>query len=219
MNFDFAQIGPSIPYIMKGALVTLQYTSLSVCFGSILGAVLAFLKQAESGFLRGFAGVYTSIFRGTPLLVQLMLIYFATPQLFGYKITAFEAGILAFSLNSAAYVSEVMRAGIKAVEKGQLEAAISLGLSRRQAMIDIVLPQAFKNTLPALVNEIVDLLKESALISVLGEADLLRRANIVSAETYLYFEPLLVAAGMYYVMVLILTQLASTLEYRLKRSD
>ncbi len=183
------------------------------------GFVLALFKLGKWRGLRWFSSVYTSIFRGTPLLVQLTLIYFATPQLTGYRISAFEAGVLTFSLNSGAYISEIIRAGIAAVDRGQMESALALGLSYSQAMRGIILPQAIKNILPALVNEVVDLVKESSLISVIGEADLLRRAQIVAAEKYVYFEPLLVAATMYYCIVMILSIAAKVLEVRLRRSD
>jgi His/Glu/Gln/Arg/opine family amino acid ABC transporter permease subunit len=219
MQLHFDQIIPSIPFLLGGALVTLKYVGLSMFFGSLLGCFLAFIKLSHMRILRIIANAYTSVFRGTPLLVQLSIIYFATPQLTGYDITAFQAGLLAFSLNSAAYVSEIIRAGIQAVDKGQFEAAQSLGISSLLAMKDIILPQAIKNILPALVNEAIDLLKESALVSVIGEMDLLRRANIVSAEKFIYFEPLLFIAAIYYILVMMLTQVAWLLEKRLKRSD
>jgi len=135
-----------------------------------------------------------------------------------YAISTFEAGVITFSLNSAAYSSEIIRAGIQAIERGQWDAAHVLGLSYRQTLITIILPQAVRNILPALVNEIVDLLKESALISTLGEADLLRRSQIVASEKYLFFEPLLVAAVGYYVMVMVISFLAKALERKLRHA-
>ena len=123
-------------------------------------------------------------------MVQLSLFYFATPQLTGYKISAFEAILISFSLNSSAYIAEIIRAGIQAVDKGQMEAGFSLGLSRAVVMTSIILPQAIKNILPALVNEFISLLKESVIVSIIGEMDLLRRANIVAAEkVYLFLSP------------------------------
>lgn len=216
---NFEKVWPSIPYILGGVVVTFQYTILSVICGMILGTFLSLAKLSSRRVLVWSSTAYTSIFRGTPLLVQLMLVYYATPQLTGYKISAFEAGIIAFSLNSAAYVSEIIRAGIQAVDKGQLEAALSLGLSYRNAMKDIILPQAVKNILPALVNEVINLLKESTLISFIGEADLLRRANIVAAEKYVFFEPLILVGAIYYVLVMGLSVLANILEKRMKKSD
>ena len=213
--FHFDLLAPSIPFILEGVLVTLQYTFVSVCGGLVLGSLLALCKVSRSLPLRWFANGYTSIFRGTPLLLQLGLVYFALPSLTGLTLTPFMAGILTFSLNSGAYISEILRAGIEGVDHGQGEAALSLSVSRFHAMRDIILPQAIRMQLPSLVNEIVDLLKESALVSVIGGTDLMRRANMVAAEKYLYFEPLVVAGLCYYILVLCLTSLAKALERKL----
>lgn len=215
MTLHFDVIWPSLPFILEGVVVTLKFTLMSLLCGLPLGILLALAKISHRQVLRGMAEVYTSIFRGTPLLVQLFIFYFATPQLTGYAISTFEAGVLTFSLNSAAYSSEIIRAGIQAVERGQWDAAHVLGLSYWQTLLTIILPQAVRNILPALVNEIVDLLKESALISTLGEADLLRRSQIVASEKYLFFEPLLVAAVGYYIMVMVISLLAKVLERKL----
>jgi ABC-type amino acid transport system permease subunit len=151
--------------------------------------------------------------------LQLTIIYFATPQLIQYDISPLFAGVLAFGLNSSAYISEIMRAGIMAVDKGQREASLSLGVSYLTMMRCIILPQAFKNILPALVNEMITLLKESALVSVIGVQELLRRANIVSANLYIYFEPLIFTALIYYIIVMALTVVARLVERRLRASD
>jgi His/Glu/Gln/Arg/opine family amino acid ABC transporter permease subunit len=213
LNLDI--ILASLPFIAGGAGVTLKFTLLSMIFGFPLGIGLAMAKISQNKFFMGFARAYTSLFRGTPLLVQLSLFYFALPQLTGYSISAFEAGVLTFSLNSAAYSSEIIRAGIQSIDKGQGEAARTLGLSDNQTLRTIIMPQAFKNILPSLVNEYIDLIKESAIVSIIGEADLLRRAQIVASEKYLYFEPLLAAAGGYYLMVLSVSALAKMLERKM----
>lgn len=218
MILQFDRILPSLPYILEGIPVTLLYTLTSLTLGFFLGIILAMMKVSHSQVFQWIGRIYTSIFRGTPLLLQLTLIYFASPEITGYKITPWEAGILTFSLNSAAYVSEIIRAGILAVDRGQTEAALSLGIPYPLMMKDIILPQAIRNILPALVNESVDLLKESALISVIGGADILRRANVVASEKYLYFEPLIVAGLLYYILVMILSGLAKVLEKRMAQS-
>ena len=218
MILQFERILPSIPYILEGIPITLLYTVTSLACGFFLGIILAMMKVSSYKSFQIFGRVYTSIFRGTPLLLQLTLVYFASPELTGYKITPWEAGILTFSLNSAAYVSEIIRAGILAVDRGQTEAALSLGIPYPLMMKDIILPQAIRNILPALVNESIDLLKESALISVIGGADILRRANVVASEKYLYFEPLIVAGLLYYILVMILSGLAKLLERRMAQS-
>ena len=219
MIFHFSQVTDRIPFILKGAVVTLEYTLVSLFIGLILGTFFALIKLSPVKALRWFSSFYTSIFRGTPLLVQLALIYYATPQIFNYQITPFEAGVTAFSLNSAAYISEIIRAGIQGIDRGQFEAAASLAIPYRYMMGHIIFPQAIKNILPALVNEAISLLKESAIVSVIAENDLLRRANIISSETFLFFEPLIIVAAIYYIMVMVLTCFAQLLENRIKRSD
>ncbi|MBM7609805.1 His/Glu/Gln/Arg/opine family amino acid ABC transporter permease subunit [Lysinibacillus composti] len=219
MNINFEIIIPYIPYILGGLWVTIKFTILSAFLGILLGILLSIIKISKFKVLKALATFYTSVFRGTPLILQLAIIYFATPQLINYDITGLQAGVIAFSLNSAAYTSETIRAGIMAIDKGQREAAVSLGVPYNRMMLDIILPQAFKNILPALVNEGINLLKDSALVSTIGTADLLRRANIVAAEQYVYFEPLLFVGLVYYLIVILLTYSAKLLEGRLRVSD
>ncbi|WP_103107565.1 amino acid ABC transporter permease [Brevibacillus reuszeri] len=219
MNLDFAQIVPYIPFIFEGIKVTLQVTLLSVVLGFIWGSILALIKISKFGPLNWLAVAYTSVFRGTPLILQLTFVYFATPQLTGYNISQLEAAVLTFTLNSAAYISETIRGGILAVDKGQWEAAKALGIPYRRMMLDIILPQGIKNILPALVNETIALLKESALVSTIGLADILQNANVVKGAIYRYFEPYLIAGVLYYVMVMFLTWIARVVERRMRRSD
>ena len=216
---SFREIAASIPFILEGILVTLQFTLISTFFGFIWGILLALCKISTIKPLLYFAKGYTSIFRGTPLLLQIALIYYATPQLTGYDIPALFAGVITFTLNSGAYVSETIRGGILAVDKGQIEASLSLGIAYIPMMKDIILPQAVKNILPALVNESIGLLKDSSLVSTIGVVDVLRRAQIVGAEKYIYFEPLLLAGMIYYVMVIGLTWVGGKLEEKLHRSS
>lgn len=218
-SFGFNKIAPSIPFIIQGILVTLQFTAISAFFGFIWGTILSLFKISIFKPLVWFANAYTSIFRGTPLLLQIALVYYATPQLTGYDIPALLAGVITFTLNSGAYISETIRGGILAVDKGQREAALSLGVAYQPMMKDIILPQAIKNILPALVNESIALLKDSALVSTIGVADLLRRAQIVGAEKYIYFEPLIFAGIVYYLLVMSLTWGGYALERRLQRSS
>ncbi len=219
MNLDFAKIIPSLPYILAGIPITLQFVLVSAVLGFVWGTFLALFKISGNPVLVSFANGYTSIFRGTPLLLQISLVYFATPQLFQYDIPAFQAGVITFSLNSGAYISETIRGGILAVDKGQWEASKSLGVGYKLMLLDIILPQAIKNILPALVNESIALLKDSTLVSTIGVADMLRRAQIVGAEKYIYFEPLLFVGILFYVMVMSLTVGARFLERQLQRSS
>ncbi|WP_042458164.1 amino acid ABC transporter permease [Neobacillus dielmonensis] len=219
MNLDFAQFIPSLPYILKGVLVTLKIVLLAGVLGFIFGIILSLFKISSIKVLGWFADLYTSIFRGTPLVLQLMLIYFGSPQIFGYQIEPYTAAVLSFSLNSGAYISEIIRAGILAVDKGQQEAAMALGVPYRKMMWDIILPQALKNILPALLNEFISLTKESAIVTTIGVMDVMRRSYQVGAEYYSYFEPLLIAGLIYYVLVIALTFLGKAVEGRMRRSD
>ncbi|MBP9791679.1 MAG: amino acid ABC transporter permease [Rickettsiales bacterium] len=214
MNFSID--AEKLSYIIQGCVVTLEYTIISVLLGLLLGAGLSLARISKIKLLNYISKIYISLFRGTPLLVQLSVVYFVIPGAFDYQISVFQAGIIAFSLNSAAYISEHIRGGIQAVSKGQFEAAQALGIPYALMMKDIVLPQALRNILPSLVNEIINLLKETAIISVIGGMDIMRRAQIISAETYDYLTPMMIAAICYYILVMIFTIFANYLERRLR---
>ncbi|NWQ39922.1 amino acid ABC transporter permease [Bacillus sp. EB106-08-02-XG196] len=219
MNLDFGQFIPSMPYILEGIFVTLKIVILAGIIGFILGIILSLFKISKYKFLGWLADAYTSIFRGTPLVLQLMLIYYGSPQLIGYQIEPYTAAILSFALNSGAYISEIIRAGIQAIDKGQKEAAMALGVPYSKMMWDIILPQALKNILPALMNEFITLTKESAIVTTIGVMDIMRRSYQVGAENYSFFEPLLIAGLIYYLMVVTLTFLGKVVERRMRRSD
>lgn len=219
MNLDFTAVIPSIPFILKGIGVTLQIVLMAGVLGFILGIILSLFKISSVKVLNWIGSAYTSIFRGTPLILQLSIIYFGSPQLTGNQIEAVTAAVIAFGLNSAAYISEIIRAGIQAVDKGQSEAAMALGVPYRPMMLNVILPQAMKNILPALMNEFITLTKESAIVMTIGVMDIMRRANIIGADTYRFFEPLVMAGVIYYVMVMTLTVLGKAVERRMKRSD
>lgn len=211
MSVDWVAIAP---FIVRGITVTLQFTFFSLLCGAPLAILLAAAKVGGRWWMVWPASMYTTVFRGTPLLVQLGLFYYGLPQITGYPISTFEAGILTFSLNSAAYSSEIIRAGIQSIDEGQWQVGQVLGLSRSQVFISIILPQAIRNILPALMNEMVDLLKESSLMATIGEMDVLRRAQIVAGQTYLYFEPLCIAALCYFILIWVLGTCAKQLERR-----
>jgi His/Glu/Gln/Arg/opine family amino acid ABC transporter permease subunit len=214
-SLNFGAMIPALPYILEGVIVTLKFTLISISCGLPLAVLLAVFKVGNVAPLKIFANAYTSIFRGTPLLVQLALIFNAVPHLTGYNISAFEAGVITFSLNSAAYASEVIRGGIQSIDIGQWEAGHALGLSRSQTFYHVIMPLAIRTILPNLVNEFINLLKESALVGTIGEADLLYRTRVVAAEKFLYFEPFLIAATIYYIMVIIISFCAKRLEKNL----
>jgi arginine/lysine/histidine transport system permease protein len=219
MSLDFTPFIPSLPYILQGIFVTLKIVLLAGILGFALGIILSLFKISSYKVLISIADIYTSIFRGTPLVLQLMLIYYGSPQVVGYQIQPHTAAILSFGLNSGAYVSEIIRAGILAVDKGQREASQALGVPYGKMMWDIILPQALKNILPALMNEFITLTKESAIVTTIGVMDIMRRSYQVGAEHYSFFEPLLIAGLIYYLMVITLTFLGKALERRMRRSD
>ncbi|WP_174734205.1 amino acid ABC transporter permease [Mesobacillus harenae] len=219
MNLDFTSILPSLPYILKGIGITLQIVLLAGLLGFALGIIIALFKISSVKLLKWFSDAYTSIFRGTPLILQLALIYYGSPQIFGFQIEPFAAAVLSFSLNSGAYISEIIRAGILAVDKGQREAAMALGIPYKRMMWDIILPQAMKNILPALMNEFITLTKESAIVSTIAITDIMRRAYIVGGHQYRFFEPLIFAGLIYYVLVMTLTLIGKAVERRMRRSD
>ncbi|MCM3566690.1 amino acid ABC transporter permease [Neobacillus mesonae] len=219
MDLDFMQFIPSLPYILKGILVTLKIVVIAAVLGFVFGIILSLFKISKVKILGWFADFYTSIFRGTPLVLQLMIIYFGSPQIFGFQVEPYTAAILSFSLNSGAYISEIIRAGIMAIDKGQQEAAMALGVPYGKMMWDLILPQALKNILPALMNEFISLTKESAIVTTIGVMDIMRRAYQVGAQYYSYFEPLILAGIIYYLMVITLTLLGKAVERRMRRSD
>ncbi|QNG61301.1 amino acid ABC transporter permease [Bacillus sp. PAMC26568] len=219
MNLDFPAIAPSIPFILQGIPVTLKIVGLSALIGFILAVILALFKISRIKPLMWIADAYTSIFRGTPLILQLLIIYYGAPQILGFEIDPYPAAVATFALNSGAYISEVIKAGIMAIDKGQREAAMALGIPYSKMMKDIIFPQAIKNILPALMNEFITLTKESAIVTIIGVQDIMRSSYIVGGQTYRYFEPILIAGLIYYVMVMILTLLGKLVERRMARSD
>ena len=217
--FDFSVLEPYMPLLAGAVWVTLKFTFFSTIMGFLGGFILALITLSKNKIASFFAKAYISVFRGTPLLVQLMLSYFATPQLTSYTISPLEAGVLSFGLNSAAYISEALRGGILSVDRGQWEAAMSLGVPPYRFVLDVILPQAIKNALPSLVNESIMLLKDSSLVSVIGVADTLRWADLIQAKTFRAFEAFVVAAAVYYVLVMLLNLLGSYLEKKVRVSD
>lgn len=219
--FDgFKSISPSIPYILNGVWVALLIAIGGAVLGFFGGIILALCKIGRFGVISWLARAYTSVFRGTPMILQLSIAYFGIPQVFHLgDVSPTTCAILTFGLNSSAYMSEVIRSGINAVDKGQFEASEALGVSYWMAMKDIILPQAIRNILPAMMNEFITLTKDSALVSTIAVTDMMRRAQIVGAQYYEYFQPMFVILVVYYVIVMFLTYLGDRLERRMSRGD
>ena len=219
MNLDFSIIPRYIPMLLQGAWTTLVLTAGAVGLGIILGLIAALMKMCRFLPLRWLANAYIELIRGTPQLVQLVLLFYGLPQLIGVNIPEYFAAILALGINSGAYVAEIVRAGIQAVDYGQTEGAYSLGMKPGLTMRYIILPQAVKNILPALGNEFIALLKSSSIVSVIGMTDLMRKSDIIRSITYRSFEPLLTVALMYFIMTFTLSKLLNLYERRLKKND
>ena len=224
MKFDFSFVPQYMPYYLEGVKYTLLISLITVFFGAIFGSLLFFMKTLNFHIwrikpLKVIAVIYIEIVRGTPMLLQILIMYAGSKMFFGIDLSPFASAIIAIALNSAAYVSEIVRAGIEAVDKGQMEAARSLGMKKSTAMILIVIPQAVKNILPAIGNEFVAIIKESSMASVIGVNELMFAGKVVVGSTYLGLEPYIVAAGFYFVMTFTLGRIISLIERRMKKSD
>ena len=209
-------------YILDGLGVTLQVTFFAVLMGIVLGLLIAIVrsthdKTGKLKVLNAICQLYLTIIRGTPVVVQLLIIYFV---IFGsVDISKVVVAVLAFGINSGAYVAEIFRSGIMSIDKGQFEAGRSLGFNYAQTMIYIIMPQAFKNVLPALGNEFIVLLKETSVSGYIALQDLTKGGDIIRSRTYNAFMPLLAVAVIYLVLVMIFTKLVNGLERRLRNSD
>jgi polar amino acid transport system permease protein len=211
----FEVVSQNIPSFLMGAVVTLELTILSVAIGMILGLIFGLLKlnpQFKIGYY--LATLYIDFFRGTPLFVQILLLYFGVLPLFG-DIGAFTSAVIACGLNSAAYIAEIVRAGIQAIDKGQMEAGRSLGMNQRQAMWYIILPQAYKVVIPPLINEFIAMLKDTSLVSIISVSELTLRGKLIYASSY---EPAWVwgtVAIIYFIITKLLAMFGDYMERRL----
>ena len=224
MNLDFSFIVEYMPYYFEGIKYTLLISFVAVLFGAVFGSLLFYMKSSNFHIwkikpLKIIAVAYIEIIRGTPMILQIFIVYAGAEPFFGMDLSALQAAFVAIALNSAAYVSEIVRAGIDAVDKGQMEAARSLGMKKSTAMMLIVIPQAVKNILPAIGNEFVAIIKESSMASVVGVGELMYAAKIVQGSTYRSLEPLIVAAGFYFILTFTLGRVISLIERRMKVSD
>ena len=211
---DFELIEQSLPYLIQGALITIEITLMAVRIGFFIGLFAGIARICRIKALRIIATIYADCIRGTPLLVQIFLIYFALPMLIHTQINPFVAAVTACAINSGAYVSEIFRAGIQAIDQGQFEAGRSLGLSWWQTMYYIILPQAFHNILPPLGNEFITMLKDSSLVSVIGFEELTRRGQLIIAQTYASFEIWMTVAALYLIMTLAIAKFVSFMEHK-----
>ena len=219
MQFNFDLVVNSFPLLLVGAGVTIKITALSVALGVVIGLFVGIARISRIKLLRVLAAIYVDFFRGTPLLVQIFLVYFALPVITGQRVDPFVAAIGSCGINSGAYVAEIFRAGIQSIDKGQMEAGRSLGMTWVQTMRYIIVPQAFKRVIPPLGNEFIALLKDSSLISVIGFEELTRRGQLIIAKTYGSLEIWLSVAVIYLAMTLTISRFVAYLERRYKTDD
>jgi len=211
---DSQLIWESLPKLLQGAALSLQITLVAAVIGLCVGTVLAFAETSRSRMLQAAILAYVTLVRGTPMLVQILIAYYVLPQ-FGIMIAPFWAASMAIGLNSGAYVSQIVMAGVNAVSLGQLEAAQTLGLSRTATMRFIVFPQAYRIAMPALGNELVTLVKDSSLASIIGVVELSKEASIIRSHTYDAFSILIAISLIYLLMTASLTFFLKKLEKRL----
>lgn len=230
MNFTF--LYKYWPYYLIGAKNTIILAVFAVVIGTCIGLILAICRISTNRIARLFATAYVEFIRGTPLLVQLFIIYYGLQtigivfpdihfmtKILGINFADFMAGVITMGINSGAYVCEIFRAGIQSIDKGQTEAARSLGLSWPKTLRFIIVPQAIRNVLPTLGNEFVVVIKESSIVSIIGIADLMYKANTVRGNTFQPFEPLLVAALAYFLLTFPLSKFLAHVERRMRNHD
>lgn len=219
MNDDSGFISKYGSFFLKGIKITILISLIGVALGSILGAFVALMKLSKIKIISWIASIYIEILRGTPMLVQVFIVFFGITAALGLDISALVCGTIALVINSSAYIAEIIRAGINAVDKGQMEAARSLGLNYRQTMKSVIMPQAIKNILPSLGNEFVTLIKESSIVSTIGVGEIMFNAQVVQGISFDPFTPLLVAAALYFVLTFVLTRIMNMIEGRLNAGD
>ncbi|MEA4883387.1 MAG: amino acid ABC transporter permease [Clostridia bacterium] len=208
-----------MPALLTGARLTVELAVLAVGIGLVIGSFAGIARVGAKPAARIISGVYVDFIRGTPLLVQLFLVYFGLPSIIRRPVQPFIAAVAAMSINSGAYVAEIVRAGIQSIDRGQTEAARSLGLTSAQSMRYIIFPQAFRRIIPPLGNEFIALLKDSSLVSVIALEELLRKGQVVITRTFRPFEVYSVIALIYLVMTLFISKLVNWSERKLKTVD
>lgn len=218
MLLDFQLIINSFPSLMSGALITIVVTTISMILGLILGLIAALAKMSKYKIAVFIANQYIDIIRGTPLLVQLFLIYYGLPQI-GISIDPFPSAILGLGINTGAYVAEAIRSGILSVEKGQHEATRALGLSSFESMRLVIIPQAVKTMIPPIGNQLLLLIKDSSLISIITVVELTRTAQQIISTTYKPIELYLAAAFIYYIISMVAAKMLNSLEKRARISE
>ena len=211
--FDFALIVQSIPFLLRGAVYTVQVSVLAIVFGLVLGWLLGLAAVSGVPALSAVSWAYVQFIRGTPLLIQIFLIYFGLPAV-GINLPAFWSGVIALGLNSGGFQAEIVRAGIESIDRGQTEAARSIGMSRFKTLVFILVPQTIRRVLPPLTNELITLTKSSSLLSAIAALELTHAGQLIIARTFAPFEIYAAVAVMYLALVAVLSRGSAFLEKR-----
>ncbi|KJS23330.1 MAG: ABC transporter permease [Clostridiaceae bacterium BRH_c20a] len=217
--WDWAFVLKMLPLLLKGAVMTVTLTACAITFGTGIGLIIAFMKIIKNPVLNFIGGIYTWVFRGIPLLVQLFIIYYALPMVLGITLDAFPAAVIGISLCGGAYIAEIIRAGVQSVDKGQMEASMSLGMGYFQAMRRVIVPQTYRRLIPPMGNEFITLLKDTALVSTITMTELTRTAQIYSASHFKPFEMFLTAGVIYLILTTFFTVVFGKLETKLAQSE
>jgi His/Glu/Gln/Arg/opine family amino acid ABC transporter permease subunit len=220
MNFGRV-LTEATPLLLEGIKLTIGVSLIAIAIGIVIGLIMCLMKMSSSKILSAIAGIYIWVIRGTPMLVQAFIVFFGFPQLIqlfapSFRLDAFTAGIITLSLNAGAYLAEIFRGGILAVPKGQSEAARSLGLSKSKTMLKVVLPQAFKFSIPSLVNQFIISIKDTSILSVIGLAEIVNKAKTYVGKSYEFFSTYIFVAVYYLVIISILMIISNYIEKKLK---
>jgi His/Glu/Gln/Arg/opine family amino acid ABC transporter permease subunit len=213
-SFDWGAVWYGVPYMLKGTVVTLEVSACAMVLASVIGLVMGLISVSSLRVLKAIIRAYVYFVRGTPALVQIFLVYFALPRI-GFELSSFWSGVVALAFNSAGFIAEIMRAGLQSIDAGQTEAALSIGMTERQSIQFILLPQSLRRVTPPLTNELITLVKSSSLLSVISITELTRSAQLIIAEKFVPFELYAALAVYYLVIISILSWGSEALEKRL----
>jgi polar amino acid transport system permease protein len=213
-SFDWGAIWDAVPYMLQGTLVTLEISACAMVLGTVIGVVMGLIIVSDLKVLKAVVRAYVYFIRGTPALVQLFLVYFALPRI-GLELSSFMSGVVALAFNSAGFIAEIVRAGLQSIDAGQNEAALSIGMTERQSILFILLPQSLRRITPPMTNELITLVKTSSLLSVISVFELTRTAQVIIAAKFVPFELYFALAVFYLVIIGALSRFSEYVEARL----
>jgi His/Glu/Gln/Arg/opine family amino acid ABC transporter permease subunit len=213
-GFDWGAVWYAVPYMLQGAVVTLEISFWAMLLATLVGIVMGLISVSDLRGLKAIIRAYVYFVRGTPALVQIFLVYFALPRI-GFELSSFWSGVVALAFNSAGFIAEIVRAGLQSIDAGQSEAALSIGMTSRQTILYILLPQSLRRITPPLTNEVITLIKSSSLLSVISITELTRSAQLIIAERFVPFELYAALAVYYLVIISVLSRASEYVERRL----